>query len=288
MENFFKCLLLLIIFIIISLVVYYIYTEHNSSKIYKANNRIKKWQRERLIKLVNQRIMSIQKNGKTIHQDEKEILEKFVKNNDKIENWNDIDKIVNDFRIYSFINVSIMDNLYLSNIDTIESKNEFLQNLFILDCVNEGVKYEGKKPQFYPKDIDIKETIQLIINNQEELTETQSNILSSFIANAWKKNDPTSFNEFKAKYLKNNFKDLISDSAIEKTMTELNNKKYVKDLSKPTKYVASKIIIEIISNIIYSGNNYCKISNNAKVYLRILANVVANDSYENIYNKFQN
>lgn len=287
MQNFFKYFLLLIMFIIISLVFYYIFMSIKNSKAYQKNSKIKKWQKERLKKLLQERILSIQKNGKSINQDEKEVLTNFVNNIDDINSWNEIDKIANDYRIYSFINVAIMDNLYLSDIDTTNSKNEFLQNLFILDCVNGGVKFEGKKPICYPENIDIKKTIQLIINNQEELTTTQSEILTSYVSNKWNEYSPETFEKFKKEHLKNHFSFLISDSAINKTLEELANKKYVKDLSNPARYVISKVIIEILSNIIYSGNDYKKLSENTKIYSRILASVVANEPYEIIFSKFQ-
>lgn len=287
MQNFFKYFLLLIIFIIISLVFYYIFMSIKNSKAYQKNSKIKKWQKERLKKLLQERILNIQKNGKSINQDEKEVLTNFVNNMDDINSWNEIDKIANDYRIYSFINVAIMDNLYLSDIDTTNSKNEFLQNLFILDCVNGGVKFEGKKPICYPENIDIKKTIQLIINNQEELTTTQSEILTSYVSNKWNEYSPETFEKFKKEHLENHFSYLISDSAINKTLEELANKKYVKDLSNPARYVISKVIIEILSNIIYSGNDYKKLSENTKIYLRILASVVANEPYEIIFSKFQ-
>lgn len=287
MQNFFKYFLLLIIFIIISLVFYYIFMSIKNSKAYQKNSKIKKWQKERLKKLLQERILNIQKNGKSINQDEKEVLTNFVNNMDDINSWNEIDKIANDYRIYSFINVAIMDNLYLSDIDTTNSKNEFLQNLFILDCVNGGVKFEGKKPICYPENIDIKKTIQLIINNQEELTTTQSEILTSYVSNKWNEYSPETFEKFKKEHLENHFSSLISDSAIDKTLEELANKKYVKDLSNPARYVISKVIIEILSNIIYSGNDYKKLSENTKIYSRILASVVANEPYEIIFSKFQ-
>ena len=287
MQNFFKYFLLLIMFIIISLVFYYIFMSIKNSKAYQKNSKIKKWQKERLKKLLQERILSIQKNGKSINQDEKEVLTNFVNNIDDINSWNEIDKIANDYRIYSFINVAIMDNLYLSDIDTTNSKNEFLQNLFILDCVNGGVKFEGKKPICYPENIDIKKTIQLIINNQEELTTTQSEILTSYVSNKWNEYSPETFEKFKKEHLENHFSSLISDSAIDKTLEELANKKYVKDLSNPARYVISKVIIEILSNIIYSGNDYKKLSENTKIYSRILASVVANEPYEIIFSKFQ-
>lgn len=287
MQNFFKYFLLLIIFIIISLVFYYIFMSIKNSKAYQKNSKIKKWQKERLKRLLQERILNIQKNGKSINQDEKEVLTNFVNNMDDINSWNEIDKIANDYRIYSFINVAIMDNLYLSDIDTTNSKNEFLQNLFILDCVNGGVKFEGKKPICYPENIDIKKTIQLIINNQEELTTTQSEILTSYVSNKWNEYSPETFEKFKKEHLENHFSSLISDSAIDKTLEELANKKYVKDLSNPARYVISKVIIEILSNIIYSGNDYKKLSENTKIYSRILASVVANEPYEIIFSKFQ-
>lgn len=287
MQNFFKYFLLLIIFIIISLVFYYIFMSIKNSKTYQKNSKIKKWQKERLKKLLQERILNIQKNGKSINQDEKEVLINFVNNMDDINSWNEIDKIANDYRIYSFINVAIMDNLYLSDIDTTNSKNEFLQNLFILDCVNGGVRFEGKKPICYPENIDIKKTIQLIINNQEELTTTQSEILTSYVSNKWNEYSPETFEKFKKEHLENHFSSLISDSAINKTLEELANKKYVKDLSNPARYVISKVIIEILSNIIYSGNDYKKLSENTKIYSRILASVIANEPYEIIFLKFQ-
>lgn len=287
MQNFFKYFLLLIIFIIISLVFYYIFMSIKNSKTYQKNSKIKKWQKERLKKLLQERILNIQKNGKSINQDEKEVLINFVNNMDNINSWNEIDKIANDYRIYSFINVAIMDNLYLSDIDTTNSKNEFLQNLFILDCVNGGVRFEGKKPICYPENIDIKKTIQLIINNQEELTTTQSEILTSYVSNKWNEYSPETFEKFKKEHLENHFSSLISDSAINKTLEELANKKYVKDLSNPARYVISKVIIEILSNIIYSGNDYKKLSENTKIYSRILASVIANEPYEIIFLKFQ-
>ena len=287
MQNFFKYFLLLIIFIIISLVFYYIFMSIKNSKAYQKNSKIKKWQKERLKRLLQERILNIQKNGKSINQDEKEVLTNFVNNMDDINSWNEIDKIANDYRIYSFINVAIMDNLYLSDIDTTNSKNEFLQNLFILDCVNGGVKFAGKKPICYPENIDIKKTIQLIINNQEELTTTQSEILTSYVSNKWNEYSPETFEKFKKEHLENHFSSLISDSAIDKTLEELANKKYVKDLSNPARYVISKVIIEILSNIIYSGNDYKKLSENTKIYSRILASVVANEPYEIIFSKFQ-
>lgn len=287
MQNFFKYFLLLIIFIIISLVFYYIFISIKNSKTYQKNSKIKKWQKERLKKLLQERILNIQKNGKSINQDEKEVLINFVNNMDDINSWNEIDKIANDYRIYSFINVAIMDNLYLSDIDTTNSKNEFLQNLFILDCVNGGVRFEGKKPICYPENIDIKKTIQLIINNQEELTTTQSEILTSYVSNKWNEYSPETFEKFKKEHLENHFSSLISDSAINKTLEELANKKYVKDLSNPARYVISKVIIEILSNIIYSGNDYKKLSENTKIYSRILASVIANEPYEIIFLKFQ-
>ena len=287
MQNFFKYFLLLIIFIIISLVFYYIFMSIKNSKAYQKNSKIKKWQKERLKRLLQERILNIQKNGKSINQDEKEVLTNFVNNMDDINSWNEIDKIANDYRIYSFINVAIMDNLYLSDIDTTNSKNEFLQNLFILDCVNGGVKFEGKKPICYPENIDIKKTIQLIVNNQEELTTTQSEILTSYVSNKWNEYSPETFEKFKKEHLENHFSSLISDSAIDKTLEELANKKYVKDLSNPARYVISKVIIEILSNIIYSGNDYKKLSENTKIYSRILASVVANEPYEIIFSKFQ-
>lgn len=286
MDNFLKWFLILILFIIISLIAYYFLSEVKNNKTYQKHNKIKKWQKERLISLLQKRIKVISSTGKSINQDEKKVLSTIVNNMGDIKSWNDLERIANDNRTISFVNVAIMDNLYVSEINSASSKNEFIQNLFLLDCINGGIKFEGEKPICFPVNFDMKETIKLIVNNQEELNSVQTDILSSFIASAWEQRSPESFNEFKREYIENKHKTLISDSAIDKTLAELINKKYVKDLSNPAKFVISKIIIEILSNIIYSGNDYKKLTENAKIYIRILASVVANESYEKVYETF--
>lgn len=286
MQNFFKYLILLVLFMIIFLVIFLFYSNIRNKKIYHKHNKLQKWQKDRLLLLIQNRIKRINVSGKTICDDEKNVLDTIIKNINQLDFWEDLDKLTNDTRTCSIVNIAIMDDLYLSEIDTVESKNKFLQNLFLLDCVNEGISFDGKNPIFFPENIDIKETLKLIINNQKELTSTQSEILTGFVANAWKEKHPESYEEFKKEYIYNDFKNIISDSAIEKTLSELINKKYIKDLSKPARLVISKIIIEILSNIIYSSNNYEKLSENAKIYTRILSIVIANESYEKIYEKF--
>lgn len=286
MQDFFKYLIILILFIIVFLILFFIYSNIRNNKIYHKNNKLQKWQKDRLLILIEDRIKRINNTNKTICEDEKNILNILLDKIKILNYWDELDNIINDTRVYYILNIVIMDHLYLSEINNNENKNKFLQNLFLLDCVNGGVKFEGKKPLFFPDNIDIKDTLVLIISNQNELTTTQSEILTSFIANAWKEKDPESFNSFKEEYISNNFKQIVADSAIDKTLSELLNKKHVNNLSEPARKVICKIIIEVLSNVIYSSNNYDKLSENAKIYTRILSMIVANEPYERIYDKF--
>lgn len=285
---FLKCIIIVTAILFITLYFWMAAISAMDRKKYKKNSRIREWQMDRLHELAEERLNTIHQNGTTISHDEKDILSKFLENSDEAETWDDLAKAANDRRIYSFINVALMDSLYTSPIDTVDTKNIFLQNLFIMDCVNGGVKkFDGGTPVCFPYGMDMRETLQLVVNNQEALTETQQSALAGPVAQAWKERSPETYQKYKDETIKDNFSELISSSAMEKTMTELINKKYVKDLSSPAKYVISKVILEIIANTVYSGNDYRQLGNDHKIYLRILASVVANQPYNEIYSMFQ-
>lgn len=285
---FLKCIIVVFTGLFLTLYFWVVAISAMDRKKYKKAAKIKGWQMDRLHELVNERLDTIYRNGTTISRDEKDVLEKFLENSDEAIYWDELAKTVNDRRIYSFINVALMDSLYTSPIDTVDTKNTFLQNLFIMDCVNGGIrKFDGRKPVCFPYGMDMKETLQLVVNNQKTLTETQQSALAGPIALAWKERSPETYEKYKNETIRNNFSELISSSAMEKTMSELINKKYVKDLSSPAKYVISKVILEIIANTVYSGNDYRQLANDHKIYLRILATVVANQPYDDIYEMFQ-
>ena len=285
MDSFFKFFLIFIVISIVTLLVYFIIQQAKNTRTFKKYNKIKGYQRKILLELVDDRIANIERHKKAVDEDELSILKKVESKLDTINHWDEFDKAVNDSRVYSFLNVAIMDYLYVADILK-DDKNRIVNVLLLLDCLNGGVQFDNKKLLCFPENIDIQKTILLIINNQEELSENAVNILSSPIATAWKQASPDTYENYKNSLIKTSFSDLISKDAITKTQKELINKKYLKDLSNPAKYVIYKIVIEVLSDIIYKCDNYKKLSENSKIYLRILTIVISNMNYDDLYFNF--
>lgn len=254
-----------------------------SAKKNKETLKMKQWQLNRLVSYVYDRIDYIKSTGKSTSRDEIEALLSIKENVASMSNFNDLASMSKTSNVYSIISIAIMDRLYTSPLDTLESKKEFLLNLSFLDLINGGVLFNGKYYEFYPLGLNKKKTIELILNRQEELTEIEKELLVSDTAKEWAKRSPDTYKEYYNELLGGKTKDNYFDmDVVEKVIVEMEQAYSLNNLSDASKYVISRTILELLANTIYKGDNR-QLTENEKIYIRILHDVISGKSYEDLY-----
>ncbi len=252
----------------------------------KETTTVTIWQKNRLEDLIKKRIAYIKKTGVSTCVDEIELLQKAVKALPTIKNWSELKLLSKDSRIYNILSVSIMDALYTKELAEQDDKKDFLLNLYLLDMLNEGVEYNGQDYVFMPEGLNIKKTIELILNGQESFTEEQKEMMNSKIAKEWERREPKSFQEFKTEIESKPKENYFSPAVVKKVIDEMNKTEGINKLSYPSKYVIAKTIIEVLSNSIYNHSHNI-LTKNEKLYIRILYSIISGKTYESAFQTLQ-
>lgn len=269
MPNILKITIIIIMVLIAILIGYiaYLYkkeSEKNKGEIKKNTtknitvfknqefNKITKKQKEILLIIVKSRLKALE-NAQRLDADELEILSKLIEKKEELENWNDLINLTKNEKAYGVLNAAVLDYLYLV-IPKKELESKAVEVIYLLDCLNGGVQSKKGQLSIIPNNLDINATLIKILNNNLESED--------------KKNK-------------------LNPKSIKRACLELASNGGYKNLNWAAKQVIARIILDNLGDVIYDYDNLYKLlSDENKIYLRLLGMVIADKEYLQIIEGF--
>lgn len=215
-------------------------------------NTITKPQQNILLMITKSRLKALEKATK-LDADELEVLSKIIEKKEELKTWNNLIELTKNEKTYGILNAATLDYLY-SIITKKELKNEVVEIIYLLDCLNGGVSSKKGELLIIPNNLDINATLIKILDNN--LNESDK-------------------------------KNKLNPNSIKRACLELASNGGYKNLNWAAKQVIARIILDNLGDVVYDYNNFSKIlSDENKIYLRLLGMVVADEEYSQIIDDF--
>lgn len=258
MPIIFKIVVIIIMLIILAVIGYiiYLYIQDRKEEIENTEktqltkisisheNKITESQKEKLIEIVKKRLSRLQ-NVDTLDSNELEVLSKIIEKKDFLVDWNKLIEITKNEKAYGILNIAVFDYLY-SIITKKEKEEEVIKTIYLLDCLNGGVGIKKGELDCLPAKLDI--------------TATLINILNKAIGT----------------------NKVMSDSTIKRACIDLASNGGYKFLNWPAKQVIVRVILDNLADTVYNYKNTTILSDENKIYLRLLAVVLSGKEYKEI------
>lgn len=258
MPSVFKFIIILIMLIIIAVIGYIIYLYTQERKEENAvtekkqatkmsvthENKITEEQKTKLIEIVRKRLERLQ-NLDTFDTNELEVLSKIIEKKDNLNDWNNLVEFTKNEKAYGILNIAVFDYLY-SIIAKRDKEKEVVKTIYLLDCLNGGVGVKRGVLDCLPKNLDITATLINILNNAIGTNK------------------------------------VMTDSTIKRACIDLASNGGYQALNWPAKQVIVRVILDNLADTVYNYKNTTILSDENKIYLRLLAIVISGKKYEEI------
>ncbi len=217
------------------------------------DSNITNMQREKLVSIAKKRLESL-KTTETLDTNELEILSKIIEKKEDLTEWNRLIEVTKNEKAYGIMNIATFDYLY-SIIAKKDKENEVIDTIYLLDCINGGVGMKKGELDCFPKNLDINATIINLLNNTL--------------------NNKEKSQKFNAQTIRRACLDLAANGGY-------------KNVNWAAKQVAARVILDNLADVVYDYKNENILSDENKIYLRILAVLISGKDYKDIIEKFSN
>ena len=209
------------------------------------------WQKDLLIKITKERLLRIQNSDKIkkLDADELEVLSKIIEKKNELVDWSTLVNLTRNQKTYGILNIAILDHLYI-NLPKKTMAEETIQTAYLLDTINGGIENGEGEVNYLPFNLDVNATLIKILNNDMEIE---------------------------------NRKNRLTIQTVKRACLEFVSNGGYKDLNWPAKQVICRIILDNLAKSVYNYNNTENmLSDENKIYLRLLSITLYNDNYSEI------
>lgn len=266
-----KGLVAIIVFLIIAIIAVAAYllklmkseeVEHKQAKIKKSQIQDAKLTKndidlkitesqKSLLNIVAKERLSALSQSEKLDMDEIEILSKLIEKKEMLSSWNDLIDITKNVKTYGILNAAILDHIY-KILPHKDKEQETIQTLYSLDCANGGVAFKKGAYKCLPENLDINATLIKIL--------TATNVSN---------------------------KNSVPSHSIKRACLDLASNGGYQNLNWAAKQVIARTILDNLADDVYTSENFNKkLSDENKIYLRLLAIVLSNRPYEEIIKEF--